>query len=198
MIIGTVYTDQGELLKAISTLYLDKGTFDLDPCFHKGNFYKTIGRPKFVGDLRPCFKWCPVMDVTNLPYQLWNLKSAVFDPPYLVGNNIMAKKYGGFKNVKLMYEFFAKAIDNFIRVIAPGGILVVKIQDTSVGGQNYFSHLYIANYATQEGFELLDCFILINKNVMRDKQKSSRIASKEHTFFLVFKRVERKIRNRKF
>lgn len=198
MYIGSVYNDQDELLMAISSLYLDGKTFDLDPCFNKGFFYNKLGRPQHIGDIKPLYKWCPVMDVTKLHFSLWNLKSAVFDPPFLVGSGHMVKRYGGFKTVKDMYLFFNEALLNFIRVLKRGGILVIKIQDASAGGQNYFSHINIATVAQGVGFELIDIFVLVNKNRMRKKAKVSRMANKEHCFFMVFRRVERKIRVSKF
>lgn len=198
MYIGSVYDNQDELLQAVSKLYLEEKTFDLDPCFNKGGFYKKLGRPRLIGDLKPQFKWVPEMDVLMLPWEFWNLESAVFDPPFGVGNNHMAQRYGSFESARQMFEFFDKAFENFHRVLRPGGTLVVKIQDTSVGGQNYFSHIHMVNYGNENGFELIDLFVLVTKQKYRDKSKKPRMATKEHTFFLVFKKVERKIRVEKF
>lgn len=198
MNIGSVYENQDELLMAISTLYLNGETFHLDPCFNKGYFYNKLGRPEFIGDIKPLYKWCPKMDVTKLPHTMWNLKSAVFDPPFLVGTGMMVKRYGGFPTVTAMFAFFQKALDNFIFAIRRGGILVIKCQDASIGGQNYFSHIYIAGIARETGFELIDIMILVNKQRYRNKEKISRMATKEHCYFLIFKRVERATRAKKF
>lgn len=198
MYIGSVYNSQDALLVAISTLYLNKGTFSLDPCFNKGGFYKILKRPQYIGDVTPRYKWCPKMDVTSLPWELWNLESAIFDPPFLVGSGKMADRYGSFSSVADMFSFFDLAIDNFHRVLRPGGTLVVKIQDTSVGGQNFFSHIHIANYCRENGFELIDLLVLHNPLKVKQLNVTSRMASKEHCFFLVFKKVERQIRVQKF
>lgn len=196
--VGSVYATQDECLQAISRLYLAGGTFSLDPCFNKGGFYKLLKRPQFIGDINPRFKWCPKIDVTALPWELWNLESAVFDPPFLVGGGKMAEKYGSFESTAEMFNFFDLAIDNFHRVLRPGGTLIVKVQDTSVGGQNFFSHIHIANYCRDNGFELIDIFILTNGAKIKQPGIVSRMASKEHCYFLAFKKVERQIRVPKF
>jgi len=199
MYIGSVYDNQDELLVAVSKLYLAGKSFDLDPCFNKGGFYKKLGRPRLIGDLKPQYKWCPQMDVLSLPWDFWNLESAVFDPPFLIGfNHSMSDRYGAHGSAKEMFEFFDKALENFHRVLRPGGTLVVKVQDTSAGGQNFFSHIHLANYGMENGFELIDMLILVTKQKMKSRAKASRMAAKEHCFFLVFKKVERKIRVEKF
>lgn len=196
--IGTVHENQDSLLKAISSLYLQDKCFELDPCFNKGSFYKNWLRPKYIGDIQPKYKWCPKMDVTNLPWELWNLESAVFDPPFLVGTGDMAIRYGGHETVQEMFQFFSVSLEEFHRVLRPGGTLVVKIQDSSVGGQNFWGHINIANTGRDVGFELIDLFILVNKIRQRDKKKVPRMAVKEHCYFMVFKKVERQIRVPKF
>jgi SAM-dependent methyltransferase len=198
MYIGSVYDNQDELLQAVSKLYLAGKCFELDPCFNKGSFYKKWARPRLIGDLKPVYKWCPEMDVRALPWDFWNLESAVFDPPYSIGGGHMAERYGAFNSAAEMFEFFDKALENFHRVLRPGGTLVVKVQDASAGGQNFFSHIHMANYGRENGFELVDMFILVTRLKLRDKRTVSRMATKEHCFFLVFKRVERKIRVEKF
>ena len=197
-VVGSVYTDQNELLKSLVSLYLEEDTFSLDATFNKGGFYTVLRRPEFIGDINPQFRWCPQMDVTALPVELWNLKSAIFDPPFLVGgSNHMAERYGFFESVSAMFAFLDSALLNFHRVLCPGGVLVVKCQDTSVGRQNYFTHIHISNVALLNGFELLDLFVLFNDHVITS-DRPSRMARKQHSFFLVFKKVERKIRVPKF
>jgi len=197
MYIGSVYTDQDELLIAISKLYLEGKAFDLDPTFNKGGFYRKLGRPRLIGDLKPKHKWVKQMDVTQLPWELWNLESIIFDPPYNVGDGKMVQRYGGYSSVQEMFVFLDTAMDNFHRVLRPGGTLVIKVQDTSVGGQNFWTHIHFINYGVTAGFELIDLFILVNQQKMNNG-KPSRMARKEHCYFLVFKRIERAIRIKKF
>ena len=197
MTIGSLYDDQDALLHAISSLYLGGGSFDLDPCFNKGGFYRALKRPQHIGDIAPKYKWCPKMDSTQLPWELWNLESAVFDPPFLVGTGMMAEEYGSFPTVQALWEMYDRSLENFHRVLRPGGTLVVKTQDTSVGGQNFFSHIHIATFGREIGFELVDVFILHNPKRIK-KAVPSRMARKEHCYFLIFKKVERQIRVAKF
>jgi hypothetical protein len=190
--IKSVFTNQDDLLLAISKLYLDGQTFEVDPCFNKGGFYRKLGRPRLVGDIAPRFKWCPVVDVRDMPSDWWNLKSAVFDPPFLVGSSTMVKRYGGFETMQEMGDMLDKALLGFSRVLAPGGILVVKCQDTSVGGQNFFTHVRILQNAIQYEFMPLDIFILINEGSLhRNPKRNQRMASKSHCYFMVFRKMQR-------
>jgi hypothetical protein len=190
--IKSVFSDQDELLLAISRLYLDGGTFECDPCFNKGGFYRKLGRPRLVGDIAPRFKWCPVIDVRDLPADWWNLRSAVFDPPFLIGQSSMVKRYGGFENLAEMCTMLETAIVGFSRVLKPGGVLVCKCQDTSVGGQNFFTHVRLMQTAVLNGFMPVDIFVLVNSGaLLRVKNANQRMASKAHSYFLVFKKVQR-------
>ena len=74
------------------------------------------------------------------------------------------------------------------KVLAKGGILVLKTMDiSSPYGQIWVSN-YVCNKAVELGFELVDKFILISSKRYIFYKGEQRHARKYHSYFLVFKK----------
>jgi tRNA G10 N-methylase Trm11 len=199
-IIKSISYDQDEILDWIMQLNSIK-KFDLDPTYSKGNFYKgNIPQPKLKSDISPQFSDVKEADVTHLPLKDESTKSIIFDPPFLAtspkskdskdwkeGSNIMIGRFGYFKNVIALWDFYSRSLKELYRVLKEDGILVFKIQDTIESGKQYLSHVHVITEATLVGFYPKDLFILLSKNrLISGNWKKQVHARKFHSYFLVF------------
>lgn len=90
-LIKSIYFDQDELLEAIITLHLDGGSFDCDPTFSKGVFYRKTPEPEWRFDLVPQADGVFQADAGKLPLPNDSLESIMFDPPFLAKADKEAK-----------------------------------------------------------------------------------------------------------
>lgn len=197
MIIGTVSTNQHEILKHVLDLYLPgRPTFDLDATYGAGAFYKEIPRPEHVYDLHPRDASVGEADSRELPHLDGSVGSIVFDPPFIHAhgkNSIMGKRYGSYPSQKLLREMYADSLKEFHRVLATNGVLVFKCQDVIESGKQVLTHCHVWQMAEAIGFETLDMFVLVNTNVPLKgwnhvKQYHAR---KKHAYFMIFRKSPR-------
>lgn len=76
-----------------------------------------------------------IADFRNLPFEDNRFNLVVFDPPHLIGagkNSWMAKKYGTLKRSDWASDL-TKGFDECWRVLAPGGTLIFKWNETNIG-----------------------------------------------------------------
>ena len=100
--IRSVEYNQSDILKSIMTLCnIDK--FCADVTYGNGKFYKDIPEPNLRFDISPQVEGVTKCSSDNLPLDPGQLKSLVFDPPFLTyvkaareHNSIMAKRFGGY------------------------------------------------------------------------------------------------------
>ncbi len=193
-IIKSINYDQKAMIADILKLYSPSG-IELDCTYSKGSFYKNApySEPEYKSDLAPLFDDVMEADAENLPFYDDFLKSIMFDPPFLVGQNkaeptgIMRKRFSGFRYIKDLWEFYRGALKEIHRVLEPNGILIFKCQDTVNGSTNYLSHAYIINEAEKLGFYTKDLFVLLAKSrLIGHNHKIQKHARKFHSYFLVF------------
>lgn len=108
--------------------------------------------------------------------------------------NKLAEKYGGFVSAIDLFSFQDKALFEISRCLIPGGWLITKLQDCSYGRQKYFLSTYQVNKARELGLDLVDSFILIGKNRMRNASAGRLSAISQHCFFMVYRKASRKKR----
>ena len=194
MIIGTVSTNQHEILRHVLDLYLPgEPTFALDPTYGSGAFYKEIPAPEYIFDLHPRNSAITQADSRELPLLDGSMRSAVFDPPFIHAhgkNSIMGKRYGSYPSQKLLREMYADSLRELYRVLETNGILVFKCQDVIESGKQVLTHCHVWQMAESVGFETLDMFVLVNtsaplKGWNHVKQYHAR---KVHSYFFVFKK----------
>jgi hypothetical protein len=204
--IYTVSDSQHEILHSISSLYLSGQRIHLDLCYNVGGFYSPTGsrieEPELKNDLilgsRELLSG-NVSRITNFDCRETKLgaetiRSIVFDPPFLVGDNHMTDRYGGFDSIEEMFSFQDASIQEISRILLKGGILITKLQDFVHGRQKYFPSIYQVNKARENNLWLMDSFILINKNRFRAKTAGSQTAVSAHCFFHVFQKGARRKR----
>lgn len=184
--------DQDKILKDIIRLYLGGQPIHADVTYSRGIFYKNIPQPRLKFDINPQAPDVVESSFDNLPLDNDSIESLVFDPPFMPTqsrNNpgVIKTRFTAFNSVVEMFASYKAGLQEFWRVLEPGGILIVKCQDTVSSGKNYFSHYEIERYSREIGFDEIDLFILGSKNVLiSSKWKRQIHARKSHSYFIVF------------
>lgn len=178
--------------------------FDLDCTYSIGYFWQKLPQPLYKSDLYPKRKDVVMANSNNLPFN--NLKSIIFDPPFVIagetyknnnkGSSVIAKRFGGFKDFPSLKKMYSETLKETYRVLQENGILVFKCQDVVSGGLNHFTHCLIMNMALRVGFYPKDLFILMAKNRMSafgGKWQTQYHARKHHSYFWVFEKTKCKV-----
>lgn len=194
--ISTIRYNQHELLQDILKLHVKAETFHCDPTYGKGNFYTGTPKifiPQLVSDISPKFDFVVERDCRGLYFQDNSINSIIFDPPFVCGHRkkgkegIMKARYGSFKYIKDLWQFYGDSMTEFKRVLRPDGWLVFKCQDTVQDHKNYFSHVKVMNMAIEREFYPKDFLVLLAKHRLpRHNQKNQEHARKYHSYFWVF------------
>lgn len=195
-IIKSISYDQKEIIKNIINLYCPNG-IDLDCTYSKGAFYKNspYDEPIYKSDLNPQYEDVIRASATSLPFENGMLNSIMFDPPFIISGTdkpttgIIRKRFGDYRTMKDLFEFYDSALKEFYRVLSKGGILIFKCQDTVSSGKQFLSHVNIINYAEKIGFYTKDLFILLAKSrLIGHNHKVQKHARKFHSYFIVFEK----------
>lgn len=190
----SVSSDQDQILRSIMRLHNGGRPFEVDPTYSKGIFYRNLPKPTYRFDLAPQSNDVEQADARALPFVDNCVHSIMFDPPFLashsnVDTGIIKKRFTSFPSIEALWQFYEEALQEFYRILIPGGLLVFKCQDTVSGGKNWFSHFMVEDYARRIGFVEIDLFILISKSVMWSANFArQQHARKGHSFFIVFKK----------
>jgi hypothetical protein len=191
--------NEATILRWIMRLYCPNG-FELDPTYSKGNIYKGLPHPKLKFDLKPRGPETKKSDCRNLPLETSSINNIVFDPPFVIGGSpdsignqkkgscIIQKRFCGFKTPEELKSFYIDSLKEFHRILAPGGFLIFKCQDTVSSRKQYLSHVFIINEAELAGFYTKDLFILLAKNRVIGKTINQEHARKFHCYYLVFQK----------
>ena len=191
-IIKSINYNQDEIINNILTLYNKGNPIELDPCYNIGGFYLTglVEEPKLKSDIRPLLPGVKKIDVTELPFDN-EFKCIIFDPPFIINSNKntykMGKRFGYFKSIIELYDFYDKALISLQRALKNRGILIFKLQDFVHGRKNHLISFDIISRAKQLGFQLIDVFILLSKSRINNIKKQQH-ARKYHSYFFVLKK----------
>jgi len=199
--ITTVSFDEGQIISNIIHLYLEEDRFDLDPTFSKGVFWRGLRNPKHKYDIDPQAEGVLLADCRSLPIEDNQIKSIMFDPPFIVGINsdesktgIINGRFSAFRDIKELWKFYKDSLSEFYRIMQDNAVLVVKCQDTVSSGKQYLSHIYLVNEAVKLGFYARDLFVYVVKDRIIDpKHKNQQHARKFHSYFLVFEKKKVKV-----
>ncbi len=192
--------DQHEILRNIIHLYVPQVKFQVDATYGYGIFYKTIPAPEYKFDVEPKKNGVTKCDCRHMPLENNSVHSVMFDPPFVLTDHknsehyLMQKRYSGFKLISELREMYNSSIQEFARVLKPGGVLVIKCQDMTHGKKNYFIHNEIISMTAAANFMELDLFILLSNNRFSGRIKQQRTARKHHCYFMVFRKRSRKIK----
>lgn len=189
--------DERKIIRAIMELYNDGEPFDLDPTYSRGRFWTGLPQPVHKFDLAPQTPETRQASSDALPFEDGELGSIMFDPPFVIKNQEregavlgkIEKRFSGYKTIGDLQEHYYTSLQEFYRILRPGGLLAFKCQDMVTGGRNYPVHAWVIEWATENGFRFQDIFILGNKNVLlAPNLANQQHARKSHSYFLVFRK----------
>ncbi len=197
-IIKSISYDQIQIMQDIIQLYLPNG-IDLDPTYSVGNFYGRIPKPKYCYDINPQSQHIEKADCRSLPHQDNSITSINFDPPFLAtslakeeygkNSNIILNRFGFYKNMPELWQFYSDSLKEFHRILKPAGVLIFKCQDAISGGEQYLSHVEIINLALSRGFYPVDLFVLLARTrIIGQNGENQQHARKFHSYFIVFRK----------
>lgn len=199
---------QDDIIDNILTLYVPSHQIDCDPTYSKGLFYKhtRIKQPIYKFDIKPQTPDTVMADARDLPLPDESLGCIMFDPPFLAttgksliskeDNNLLNRRFGVLSNEQQLFEFYNDCMKEFYRILKPDGILIFKCQDKVSSSKQYLSHVAIIQEAIQLGYYPIDLFVLLAKSRLTAQwqMKNQKHARKFHSYFLVFKKCNTKIR----
>lgn len=205
--IRSIYFDQQEILNNILFLHNKNNPLDLDCTYSKGVFYKggKVRKPRLKTDKFPQTPDTIEADSTNLPFANSIVSSIMFDPPFIIHGKvketkrnscIMFKRFSGYENYEQLKNHYYFTLKECFRVLNDEGIVIMKIQNTVSSGKQHMTHYFTIKSAIEIGFYVLDEFVLLNKQKITSfggKWKEQQHAMKHHSFFLVFKKTNKKV-----
>lgn len=190
-----------EMFPHVLKLYVPPGSIVADVTYGKGAFWRDVKRATYelhTTDLRNG------VDCRKLPYSDVSIDCIVLDPPYMHSpggtahdghqnfegyyrNN--AADSSGLKYHEAVLDLYFRAGAEALRILRPGGILIVKCQDEVCANRQRLTHVEIVAEYTRRGFIVEDCFVLMRTSrpgVSRILKQ--RHARKNHSYFLVFRK----------
>ena len=203
-LIFSAYTsNNSEVFALILDLYVSHGSKIADVTFGQGAFWKNIDKNKY--NLYPSDIKTGI-DCRNLPYDNETCDCVILDPPYMhtpggtahVNHQNFENYYqnNSINNTEKKYheavlDLYFKAGKEACRVLKKKGIFIVKCQDEVCANKQRLTHVELINEFIKYGYICEDLFVIIRNN----KPGVSRIlkqrhARKNHSYFLVFRKIE--------
>jgi tRNA G10 N-methylase Trm11 len=200
MILSAAIGTNADLFPSILAIYAKKGDRILDMTFGKGVFWKNVDSSRYLvktndlvtgADLHEDFR--KLTSQSDGSYDL-----VVLDPPYAYSpkgtiKDSINKCYRVDDSVDIstmakVRQLYEDGIREARRLLVPGGYLVCKTQDIVQAGKQWWMHPWVM---AQEGFNCEDLFVLVQSTCPASdpKWKTQRHARKNHSFFVVLKKV---------
>lgn len=103
----------------------------------------------------------------------------------------MGKRFSGYWTYDELWSHYSETIIEAARIVKKDGVFVVKCQDIIHNHRMHCTHAKVIQFCEQNGFRLLDLFVLSAKHRMPSPnrvgtQKHARIF---HSYFLAFKKL---------
>jgi hypothetical protein len=200
--LNTVCPTNSEGFARILRLYARPGDVIADPTFGNGVFWQDVNRSLYTvyaTDLKR-----DGVDLRAMPYEAESLDVVVNDPPYRYtpDKNTKHEETPGHGKVDGLYNLQAAQLTNTqavlelyyagmaeaVRVLRPGGFLVVKCQDTVQDGKNIWVHNLLMDRAEKLGFACRDILVVTPPSVIKTRWDKQRHLRKAHSYFLVFRK----------
>lgn len=195
-----------EIFPSVLALYVPRGRRIADITYGKGVFWRKVPRDAYqllATDIKTG------VDCRQLPYETASLDCVVFDPPYMhtpggtahVNHQNYESYYGnngagngsGKKYHEAVLDLYFKTAREAKRVLKSEGVLIVKCGDEVCANQQRLTHVELINEFCRDGFMVEDLFVLLRNN----RPGMSRVlrqvhARKNHSYFIVFRKSEKK------
>ena len=192
-----------EVFEKILELYVSPGSRIADVTYGQGAFWKNVDKNRYKiypSDVKTG------IDCRNLPYENETYDCIVLDPPYMhtpggtahvnhqnfenyYKNNSIVNNEKKYHDAVL--DLYFKASKEACRVLKKKGILIIKCQDEVCANKQRLTHVELINELSKYGYICEDLFVIIRNN----KPGVSRIikqrhARKNHSYFLVFRKID--------
>lgn len=191
----TVNRNDQDIITSIIKLHNNGENFEVDPTYSKGVFWEGLTPPRLKFDINPVVEGVEKASATNLPLEAESVQSIMFDPPFVVrvkseAKGIIHNRFSSFTSIPSLWEFYREALEEFYRILKPGGIVAFKCQDTIDGGREYWSHYMVMKFAFELGYKVKDLFILYRgDNVLfSPNMKVQQHARKTHCYYIVLEK----------
>lgn len=206
-LIKSVSDDQQEILNNIIKLYIKEGFIQADFTFSIGSMYSNGKLPypqlrfdKYPNQGKGKNRIHGMEDgVFPLSYvdkivEDGTLHSCIVDLPFLVTkkewteNCKMHQRFNSFNDMNEATEVNKYMLKLAYEKLQKKGIMIMKTQDIYTSGrQIWFSHL-VHQWAEEQGFNVIDKFILISNIRMLSAGMNQKCARKYHSYFFVFQK----------
>lgn len=210
-LIKSFSNNQQEILNNIIKLYIKEGFIQADFTFSCGSLYtggscsnNTVPFPQLRFDKFPTQgegrkKMHGIKDgIFPLSYaekiEDGTLHSCIVDLPFLVTKKEWAKgskvhqRFNSFNDMKEATEANKNMLKLSYDKLQKKGIMIMKTQDIyTAGHQFWFSHL-VHQWAEEQGFSVIDKFILTSNVRMLGAGMNQKCARKYHSYFFVFRK----------
>ena len=196
-LIKSVSDDQQEILNNIIKLYIKDGYIEADFTFSIGAMYadNKVPIPMWRFDKYP--KQCEgVFDLKRVDKLIEDgtLHSCIVDLPFLVTkkewtkNCKMHQRFNSFNDMKEATEVNKYMLKLSFEKLEKNGIMIMKTQDIYTAGHQIWFGQLVHQWAVEQGFSVIDKFILISNVRMLSAGMNQKCARKYHSYFFVFKK----------
>ena len=169
-ITNVVHGDNAELMANVAALYFRDGMTIADVTYGEGGFWRKLDMSRFnflPSDVErhKDIEGVAPHDFRALPYEADSLDVAAFDPPFARHTFHWFEKRYRTNTFDLhqpaVQELYRAGIAEAARVLRPGGLLLVKCQDTLEGSKQWRTSHYVLEYGQRLGLIDVDKFVLI-------------------------------------
>jgi hypothetical protein len=185
------FENEQECLKAILEIHNNNLTFECDPMYNKGYFYKEIEKPKYKFDINPIVNECKKGNAENLPLENNSLHSIILDPPFMIctresqRNFYSSKTHSFYNSLEDLTRGYRAILKEAFRVLKNKGLCVFKCQDFT-DSKTVMTHCLVWQIAKEIGFYIKDLAILnIPKSKVYNGNTKQRHFRKVHTYFWI-------------
>ena len=203
-LVFSAYTSNNtEVFALILDLYVPYGSKIADITYGQGAFWKDVDKNKYniyPSDIKTG------IDCRNLPYENETYDCVVLDPPYMhtpggtahVNHQNFENYYqnNSIKNGEKKYhdavlDLYFKAAKEACRVLKKKGIFIIKCQDEVCANKQRLTHVELINEFAKYGYICDDLFVIIRNNKPGvSRMLKQRHARKNHSYFLVFRKID--------
>jgi hypothetical protein len=203
LVFSAYNSNNTEVFALILDLYVPVGAKIADVTYGQGAFWKKVDRNKYniyPSDIKTG------IDCRNLPYENETYDCIVLDPPYMhTPGGTAHVNHQNFENYyknnsitnnekkyhEAVLDLYFKAAKEACRVLKKKGIFIIKCQDEVCANKQRLTHVELINEFIKYGYICEDLFVIVRNN----KPGVSRIlkqrhARKNHSYFLVFRKID--------
>lgn len=200
-VVSVVNGTNADLIAEVARLYIRDGAEVADVTWGRGAFWTKAndGRFKVQGsDVAEHIATDGIIcaDFRSLPYGNESFDVVVLDPPYIhnPGRHVTDSRYNNSATTTGMYhadirELYRDGMREAMRVLRPGGKLLVKGKDEIESGKQCWSQTELLLDAQAMGLYGKDAFVLIptSRTSMR-RWRTQKHARKVHSFLWIFEK----------